>query len=238
MIHGWGFDSGVFEAINEVFEKNYRTQKINLPGYGGEKVLCGYSLSSMSSYIRDKVIEPAVFIGWSMGGLVALELAKTEPECVKSLILIASTPCFVKKENWSEAMDQKVLEGFILAYNKEPAMTRDKFGRLVTSGNKNPRSWIRELHSLSKSKIEPVVLEQGLQILLNTDLRENLKDLKTPAMMIFGERDTLVPVAVEKQIKLLNPRIKTRIISNSGHIPFVTETDQVAELIHEHIAKC
>ncbi|MFK8066861.1 MAG: alpha/beta fold hydrolase [Gammaproteobacteria bacterium] len=238
MIHGWGFDSGVFEAINNVFEKNYRTQRINLPGYGGERLLSKYSLAELARYVDRDVLEPAIFIGWSMGGLVALELAKSNPDLVLSLTLIASTPCFVKKDNWLEAMDQKILEGFIIAYSKEPEITQDKFNYLTATGNKNSRSWIKELKSLSRSKVDPVALEQGLQILLKTDLRENIKELKTPALMIFGEKDSLIPVAVEKQIKSINPKIITEIIQNSGHIPFITETDQIVRLINEHVSRC
>ena len=233
MIHGWGFDSGVFKSLIRILEKRFHIQTIDLPGYGDQKSVSKSSLSELALYVGNKVSEPAIYIGWSMGGLIALELATIQAEKVKSLILMTSTPCFAKKENWSHAMDRSILENFVSAYNKEPEQTLDKFSYLASEGNKNPRNWIRELKKLT-SKVDPVALEQGLQILLNVDLRENIKGLKTPTLMIFGEKDSLVPVGVEKEIGLLNEAIRTKIIKESGHTPFLTDTELVAETIIDH----
>lgn len=233
LIHGWGFDSGVFKSLIGIVEHRFRIQTIDLPGYGDQKLVGKSSLSDLALFVSDQVSETAIFLGWSMGGLLALELAKNHPEKVKSLILMTSTPCFAKKENWLQAMDRSILENFVSAYNKEPEQTLDRFSYLASEGNKNPRNWIRELKKLS-SKVAPIVLEQGLQVLLNTDLRENLKDLKIPTLMIFGEKDSLVPVGAEKEIGLLNRKIRTKIIPGSGHTPFLTDTDLVAETIIDH----
>ena len=234
MIHGWGFDSGVFTSLIEIMENRFRIQAIDLPGYGDQSLVGKSSLSGLAKFVMDQVSEPATYLGWSMGGLIALELTKNHPEKVKSLILMTSTPCFAKKENWPQAMDRSILENFVSAYNKEPELTLDKFSYLASEGNKNPRNWIRELKKLSRSKVDPLALEQGLQVLLNTDLRENFKDLEIPTLMIFGEKDSLVPVGVEKEIRLLSEKIKTKIISGSGHTPFLTESELVAETIIDH----
>ncbi len=234
MIHGWGFDSGVFTSLIEIMENRFRIQAIDLPGYGDQSLVGKSSLSGLAKFVMDQVSEPAIYLGWSMGGLIALELAKNHPEKIKSLILMTTTPCFAKKENWSHAMDRSILENFVSAYNKEPELTLDKFSYLASEGSKNPRNWIRELKKLSTAKVDPLALEQGLQILLNSDLRENIKDLQISTLMIFGEKDSLVPVGVEKEIGLLNEAIRTKIIKGSGHTPFLTDTELVAETIIDH----
>lgn len=234
MIHGWGFDSGVFKSLIGNLEQRFRIKTIDLPGYSKQELVSEYSLSALVRLIDDQVSEPAIYFGWSMGGLIALELAITQAEKVKSLILMTSTPCFAKKENWSYAMDRSILVNFVSAYNKEPELTLDKFSYLASEGSKNPRNWIRELKKLSTAKVDQKALQQGLQLLLNTDLRESLRDLEIPTLMIFGEKDSLVPVGVEKEICLLNEKFRTKIISGSGHTPFLTDTKLVAELIIDH----
>ncbi len=235
MVHGWGFDSGVFKNLIGILEYQFRIQTIDLPGYGNQQAVGKQSLSDLSKLVGEQISEPAVFLGWSMGGLMTLSLAEAEPEKVKSLIMITSTPCFARKENWLQAMDRKILENFISVYNKEPEQTLDKFSYLASEGSKSPRNWIRELKKLSTSEVEPEALEEGLQILLKTDLRQTLRNLKIPALMIFGEKDSLVPIGVEKEICLINSSIRTKIISDSGHTPFLTDTVLVAEAISEHI---
>lgn len=235
LIHGWGFDCGVFQGLTKVLEISFRIQTVNLPGYAGQPMVSNYLLTDIVNILSDKVTEPAIYLGWSMGGLITLELAFRSPEKVKKLILLTSTPCFAKKDDWAMAMDRSILENFISAYNKEPDHTLDKFSYLATEGNRSSRNWIRALRELS-SQVDPRALEKGLEILLHSDLRSAVSTLTMPAFMIFGENDPLVPVGVEQEIRNLNDAIETQIISNAGHTPFLTNTDLIAERIYEFAA--
>ncbi len=236
MIHGWGFDSGVFKPIAKQLEKNYQVKRINLPGYGGSTVDSVYSLHGYARYVIDKIEESAIVVGWSLGGLIALETARYEPDRVKKLVLITTTPCFSRRVDWPHAMDRRVLENFISAYNKEPQETLEKFRFLATEGNRHPRNWIRKLRNFSEGSVDQRALQQGLEILMYCDYREQMKSVEKPVLMIFGQNDTLVPVAVEKEIRALNTNVETRIIADSGHIPFLTHTNVTADLINEYSA--
>ncbi len=236
MIHGWGFDTGVFKNLADRLETDYRLQLIDLPGYAGKSDVSEYSLQNITAIVAEQIEDQVIIIGWSMAGLIGIDLACRYPEKVKKLILLTSTPCFGKKRDWSAAMDRNILKKFVMEYNKQPAETLDKFSYLAAEGTKNPRSWIRELKRLSIKKVSQQALEQGLQILLMSDLRNNLKEVKVPILMIFGEKDSLVPVSAEKEVKLLNEKIATRIIPGSGHTPFLTDTKMVSKFINEHVA--
>lgn len=60
------------------------------------------------------------------------------------------------------------------------------------------------------------ILMSGLSILQVIDQREILRDLKIPVLMIFAERDTLVPAAVAEQCQLLSKQIDLEIIPEQG----------------------
>lgn len=236
-IHGWGYDSSVFQSLIEVLEDSFRVQTINLPGYNGEFDVSEYTLSSLIGVVGRQIKEPVTLVGWSMGGLVAMKLAEQYPERINKLILLAATPCFSKKDAWKEAMERKVLKNFRAAYNKEPKETLDKFSYLTVEGSTNQRAWLRKLKNMCDVEMSQNALKKGLLILEDTDLRNVLTRLKVPTLMMFGENDSLIPLRVESEIKKRNPDIETVVIKSAGHIFFMTDTKQVARRITEHVLR-
>ncbi len=57
-------------------------------------------------------LPPGRLMGWSLGGLYAIELALRHPEKFSELILVASNPCFVTRSDWNCAIDAAVLDTF------------------------------------------------------------------------------------------------------------------------------
>lgn len=145
IIHGWGFDQGVFSELSVILQRDFQLQLIDLPGYGSEAVTENYTLEYLAEFVESKIKGPAIIVGWSMGGLVAITAARRYPEKFSQLVLLATTPCFVQKPDWPYAMKRKVLENFIEGYNKEPQDTLDKFSYLTAAGSPGARNWLREL---------------------------------------------------------------------------------------------
>lgn len=237
MIHGWGYDSSVFKTLVETLKSNFRVQTVNLPGYNNTPAVSEYTLNKLALQIENQIGEDVTVIGWSMGGLVAMQLAELFPNKVTKLILLTSTPCFSRKETWTEAMDRKVLKNFLVAYNKQPKETLERFTYLTTEGSNNPRNWLRVLKKLTEVEVSQEALEKGLDLLINSDLRDLMRRLDIPILMIFGEKDSLVPVTSKDEVKKLNPKIDINVIKDAGHIPFITDTETVARLITEHVVR-
>ncbi len=93
LIHGWAMHSGVFAPLVEQLRPHHTLYLVDLPGHG-------YNHTTPTPLALPQVVHaiaaatpPAVWLGWSLGGLFALHAAATLPQ-VRGLIMLAATPCF------------------------------------------------------------------------------------------------------------------------------------------------
>jgi pimeloyl-[acyl-carrier protein] methyl ester esterase len=77
------------------------------------------------------------------------------------------------------------------------------------------------------------VLTDGLGILKQTDLRQVLMRLTCSVNIIQGDKDTLVPVEVSQDIKRIKPDCNLSIIKGAGHVPFLSHSSQVIDVIKQ-----
>lgn len=97
MLHGWGVNSAVFTALPNLLPQ-YRFHFVDLPGFGDSDVVAG-DINDWLARIVASVPTPAIWIGWSLGGLVATLAALKYPQYVSALCTIASSPCFMARDN-------------------------------------------------------------------------------------------------------------------------------------------
>ena len=95
MIHGWAMHGGVFAPLIHVLQEQCTMYVVDLPGHG----YSGDSALSLQPDICARAIAdatpPAAWLGWSMGGLVALSAALNLGEHVQGLAMLCATLCFL-----------------------------------------------------------------------------------------------------------------------------------------------
>jgi pimeloyl-[acyl-carrier protein] methyl ester esterase len=126
---------------------------------------------------------------------VALRWAAREPDKVRRLILVNSTPCFTGRADWDFGMEAEVLEKFAAELEQNHAATLRRFIALQLRGSENERELLALMRERLFSRGEPDIdaLRCGLGILRDTDLRAELPNIRQPTLAIAGERDRLTP---------------------------------------------
>ena len=133
LLHGWGLHAEVWSDVAQQLATRFRVTLIDLPGHGRSAPIEDYSLSRVAASIAEVAPPHAIWLGWSLGGIVAMHIATTLPSRVTALILVASTPQFVRDDDWAHAMDGAVLESFAQALQENHAQTVQRFLALVAS---------------------------------------------------------------------------------------------------------
>ncbi len=225
LLHGWGMHSGVWMGLVDELSKHYQVTVIDLPGHGrsGLKGSC-YSLDTIAKQILDVAPDNAVWVGWSLGGIIAQYIAINEPDRVHALSLVTSTPQFVNGSDWSCAMESSVLTQFSDALFEDERATLNRFAGLQVRGSANVRETLRQLRArlFEFGVPETAALKGGLSILQTADLRPALKNIDCPVQMIFGEYDQLVPASVGKAVQPLLANVRIDVLSGAGHVPFIS----------------
>ncbi len=239
LVHGWAMHSGIWRNFARELAQSYQVTLIDLPGHGRSEAVKPFTLETISGALLEVVDdETSCWLGWSLGAEVVLEICRRHPDRANKLILLAGTPCFVRKDAWP-GMDVQVLDNFADSLQHDSQSSLLRFLALQINGMVNQKAIFQELKDLIYQTHTPDqgVLVDGLSLLKETDLRPAFADLHIPVSLILGQLDTFVPAAVGAKLKELMPNMDLTIIDRAGHVPFLTHPERVMVAIHQFMAK-
>jgi len=242
MLHGWGLGGNVWEGVINLLTPFARISIIDLPGYGrserGEvSDNKDYNLRNLAAEVVKHIEPDSMILGWSLGGMIAVQMALDNPEYVNRLILVASSPQYFKSEDWPHAVSRELLQSFASELLADFKATILHFLAIQALGSDNAQDEIR----LLKKRVfrdglpDPKALKSGLDILLNTNLRQQLTQINCPSLIINGQHDRLVPLESGQAVAGLIPNCQFKRVDGASHAPFISHPDVFVKHLKEFV---
>lgn len=267
LIHG-NFSSSVhWTPLLERLPKTIKVIAPDLRGYGDSTYY--RRITSLKDFADDiylflqaKKVLKADFVGWSLGGGVALEFAAAYHQMIHKMVLINSTthrgyPVFKKGENNQMLLGQ--------VYSSPEEMGKDPvqvIPLLEAQKNKNfaVMSWVfnATIYTVNKPSVEDhqLWINESLKqrnlidadwALANLNMSSqhnfynagtnNIQNVKCPILHTWGKKDIVVPeYMVLENFKALEKQSKLVVYDECGHSPLVDVPDQLTKDILEFIA--
>ena len=227
ILHGWGVNSAVFTPLKDALAE-YRVHYVDLPGFGNSQVIAG-DIQNWLTAIMQQLPETAIWTGWSLGGLVATLAAIHYPKRVSALCTIASSPCFMAREDWP-GIPPEVLGQFASQLSQDLDKTVERFLAIQAMGSQTAKADIKQLRELvlARPQAQQSALAQGLDMLKTVDLRAELTQIKQPWLRVWGRLDGLVPRRVMKSIPQLE-NSQDLLMLKASHAPFISHTAEFIE---------
>ncbi len=238
LIHGWAMHGGIFHELTARLAESCRVHVVDLPGHGSSRDdITGLDLHDTALRLCH-LLPPSIWIGWSLGGLVAMRAAIEYPQAVRGIGLICASPRFVVGDDWKRGVALTVFEQFGTDLLQDYRGTLERFLALEVHGDEHAIACLRELRARLFERGEPAraALEQGLKILEYTDLRDQLSRITCPNLWIAGSRDRLVPAAAMEWSSQA-ARGSFHRVARAGHAPFITHREEVVEQLHTLVQK-
>ena len=233
LLHGWAMHAGIFSPLVDRLREEFTLHLVDLPGHGiNRDSTLPLELEAVAAAVAART-PPAPWLGWSLGGLVALHAAQSRPAAVRGLVMLCASPRFVRSDDWPQGMDPAVFETFARELARDYRGTIDRFLMLEAQGSDHVREELRLLRAQVFAVCEPSAarLAEGLAVLQDSDLRAGLPALQVPSLWIAGRRDRLVfPQAMEAAAAQA-PHARFLRIEHGGHAPFLSHGDEVAEAL-------
>lgn len=230
-LHGWGMHSGVYKPVANALKDNYQMHLVDLPGHGLSPGFAGFAdINAHAEYIVEQLDsifkQGIVLMGWSMGGLLAQAIASRYPKYIQKLVLLTATPCFTHRPDWRSGIDSLVLDKFSAELHSDFQKTLGRFLAMQFLGSDDQKENLRHAKQLvfACPAASPRTLEQGLELLQKTDLRNQLDNIQCPVLIINGERDSLVPTTAMSYLTEAIPDARGIICKGAGHAPFLSHT--------------
>ncbi|GAB2572033.1 pimeloyl-ACP methyl ester esterase BioH [Dyella jejuensis] len=233
MIHGWAMHGGVFAPLVEALARHCTLYLVDLPGHGYSRD-CNLPLEPHAcAHAIAQATPPAIWLGWSLGGLVALSGALALPRHVRGLAMLCATPRFTSASDWPYGRDPSLARQLAIDLETDYHATIERFLALEVMGSPDPRGDLRRLRADVFARGEPDlrVLQEGIRILDQTDLRPLLPALPAGrSWWSAGRLDRLVhPDAM--QWSAAAGAGTFHVVAHAGHAPFLSHADAVAQTL-------
>jgi pimeloyl-ACP methyl ester carboxylesterase len=235
LLPGFGSDISVFARQIPMLVDRYHVSAMNPRGVGLSDApeTASYEVATLASDAAALIEAPAHVIGASHGAAVALELALSHPEKVRSLVLVTpfleATPRLLAViDAWIRAADT---DTDVLAAMLLPWMFSDAF-----LADEAQRRLVRRGLADVAARIPTATLERtatGLRAWSGTR-SSVVEELRTPTLVVAGGADLLAPSAAEVARRI--PAAKCEVIAGSGHAVSIEGSDALNTALANHLA--
>lgn len=233
LLHGWGMHSGIWQTLIPELEAKYCITLIDLPGLGlsANCLPKPYALEAVIRLLAEVAPESALWLGWSLGGIMTMAFAQRYPERVSGLITLGSSPCFVERRDWSFGMEEALYGQFERDLQDSAGKTVQRFNLLQVKGSPIARADLRLLKQIV-AEVNPT--SEGLIAslsLLREDYRDLYRNAQVSSLHLLCELDTLAPAAMAEVLAQLQPAAQVEQLAGFSHVGFLSEPTPLADKI-------
>ncbi|WP_075432442.1 alpha/beta fold hydrolase [Buchnera aphidicola] len=234
--HGWGLDSNIWTYILTILKPYYNIYFIDFPGFGKNIKEPLKNFNEISQKILKKLPEKVIWIGWSMGGLMATDIGLKYPERTKGIILITSSPCFIEKKNWlgiKIVTLKKIKKEILTNYSN----FLKSFQVLHIKNKLKINIHVLNFNNIKKNFLKPTKnsIKYGLKWLIQIDQRKKICNIQVPLLQIYGSLDNMVPARIDVKLKNLYQKHYSYVIPYSKHAPFFSHPKELCYIIMQFI---
>ena len=238
-LHGLGGSRATWMNVLGDLVDRYHVAALDLLGHGQsdkpDPEATDYSVVGLAAAVGAALTElglhPAVLVGHSLGGAIAIHLALEQPDLVRGLVLIDSA-----------GLGSEINPDLLDRVEAEPSL--DEARLLLDLFYENKRLILdRGVQEMYQSQLAPGASE-ALRAIANAsfgrdgqllELQDRLGDLTVPAMVIWGEADRVIPAAHAATASETIPGAWLEVLETIGHVPQVEAAPAVAKLIGEFV---
>jgi pyruvate dehydrogenase E2 component (dihydrolipoamide acetyltransferase) len=232
-IHGFGGDLNNWLFSQPVLAQTGPAYSIDLPGHGqSTKQVDGgtveFLAAAVFAWFEALEIGIAHLVGHSLGGAIAIELASSRPQCVKSLTLIAPVGLgpeinFDYIQGFIRANRHKQLRPIVEQLFADPSLVRRKMLDDVINFKRIDGA-VEALGTIADT-----VFHDGRQ---SVNLAPRLSELAMPVQVIWGEEDRIIPAA---HLNVVPRSVAVHLIPKAAHMVHMEKAEDVNVFIQKFI---
>lgn len=236
-IHGIASTSATFSEQIEIFKEDYYILSIDLPGYGGSKLLEINNIKNYADtvykFLLSKKIKKPILIGHSLGGMIVQQIIADHKGFAEAAVLIATTAKFGSKDlSWQNKFINSRLKPLEDGKSmKEISVTAIKNITVPSTSKHLISTASKIMASISKEAYKSAILS-----LINFDLRHKLNNINIPILLISGDNDKQAPA---KTMLSMSKKIKYSQyyeIKNCGHLIHIEKSEIFNDIIKKFIS--
>jgi pimeloyl-ACP methyl ester carboxylesterase len=226
LLHGLFGALSNWEGVVNGFSRNYRVIIPMLPIY--EMPIREAGLEGLRKFLEDfvahKNLEDMILVGNSLGGHVALIYTLKNASKVKKLVLTGSSGLFEDSMGGSypkRGNYQYIKERVSYTFYDPQVATKELIDEVFDITNSIPKC------------LRIVAIAKSAQ---RNNLAEDIPQIKTPTLLVWGLNDTITPPLVAHEFNRLIPNSELRFIDRCCHAPMMEHPEKFNELVEDFLS--
>src|SRR4051812_37636479 len=246
LLHGLGGTKASFlPTVGALAPQGRRMIAADLPGFGDsvKPIRASYDAKFFSQAVialMDALeLEDADIVGHSLGGRVTLEVVMHAPDRFGRAVLMTPSLAWLRERTWAPFLRLVRPELGLLQPAPQPVVERVVKQMIPGGGSRYAAAGVDEfLRSYTTARGRAAFYAAARNIYLERPdiFWERLRDLKPPALFVWGSRDPLVPAAFERHVRDAVPQAK-HVTLNCGHIPQIERPNELHRAIGRFLAE-
>jgi pimeloyl-ACP methyl ester carboxylesterase len=225
ILHGWNGSSDSWRKIIEILEIKYKVICPDFPGFGKtETPKISWSLNDFVEWLKDFTekldLKEFFLLGHSFGGRVAIKFSISYPEKVKKLILVSSAGI---RQEWG--LKEKIV--FQISKIGNAIFSKNPFFRFK-DGARNFFYRIARIKDYSRAK---GIMKETMKKIVEEDLLLELSKIQNKTLIIWGEKDKIIPLKYAFIFKEKIKNSKLEILPKIFHSPHLEDPEKLAEVL-------
>lgn len=240
LLHGWAMSAAAFSELSLLLAADFRLLIPDLPGHGKSAPASKNDLDgiarTLNCWLAAIESSPVALGGWSLGGMLALEMARQEPLAIELLVLLGTTPRFTSGDDWTFGLPAVQVRALARNLERRFETTLADFFSLAFAGEDISRERLREIRNFAVK--QSALPDQGaalalLNVLAVQDQLDTVAEINQPTLVMHGEFDQITPLAAGRYLAEILPHGKFMEFAGVGHGPFLSRPQEVAAKVRE-----
>lgn len=230
LIHGWGMSGRTWDyTLPALLAAGHRTVTIDHRGCGqSDKDFADVGISAIAgdvvALVKELGLKQVILNGWSLGGAVAVEAASTlGSQCIGLALTCAATPAYIQKADFPHGGTEEDMAGTVagLYADRVNVLAGISAGVCASEVSPNVVQWMENIFLQGSPTAVETIAELG-----PLDQRDMLGALTIPIVSFIGAQDGVVDPNVCRSVKDYNANAQMIEFADSGHAPFIDETER------------
>ena len=240
LLHGWMMNSRCWDGLATQLEGRFRLTKVDLPGHGGS-LRSSYSFEDpdrLLVHLLELAPERAVWIGWSLGGLLAQLATRVATDRIRALVIVGMSSRYLAAKEWPHGVSHALFRAVRSLFSVAPEQVVRRLIEQQVLGSERQTYARSVLRSLAMMRWDKKQLKAGLELLQATDARQTMQMFEKPALFVVGEKDMIVSTQSVRYSSHIAPRGIYAEIAGAGHAPFLSHAGEFLKVLRGFIDGC
>jgi 3-oxoadipate enol-lactonase len=218
-LHGIGGAARAWRGQLEFFRDRYRAIAWDMPGYGGSAPLPTVSIAALADALQDFLEQvdatKPILVGHSIGGMIVQQLLAKNPRIAAAVVLAQTSPAFGKPDgDWQKsflAARLGPLDRGETLVSLAPTLVKELVGG-------DPDVTGMELARDCMASVPEATYRATMLALMGFDLRNALKNIAVPTLVLSGSRDNNAPAPMMAKMATYIPAATYVELEGAGHL--------------------